>query len=71
MAEEPENLVLHYLRRIDTRLDGMAADIRELKTTVAGILQVLASHDNHMLRMEVRLERIENRLDLHDPAIPS
>jgi hypothetical protein len=70
MADEPVNLTLEYLRRIDTRLDGMAADIRELKSTVAGMLQILASQDNHMLRMEVRLGRIEERLGLVDPAIP-
>jgi len=47
----------------------MAPDIREIKTPTAGMMQILASHDNHMLRMEMRLERIERRLDLADPAI--
>jgi hypothetical protein len=70
MVENVENLTLEYLRRLDGKFDLMAADIREMKTTIAGMMQILASHDNHMLRMEMRLERIEQRLDLADPAIP-
>ena len=34
------------------------------------MLNILASHDTHMLRMEVRLGDIEKRLALVDPAIP-
>jgi hypothetical protein len=34
------------------------------------MLNILASHDNHVLRMEVRLGGIEKRLSLADPAIP-
>jgi hypothetical protein len=37
---------------------------------VSGIVPILASHDQHVLAMEVRLGKIENWLDLHDPAIP-
>lgn len=71
MAENVENLVLEYLRRLDKKVDGIAEDVREIRTTQAAMLQLLASHDNHMLRMEDRLGRMEKRLELHDPAIPS
>jgi hypothetical protein len=37
----------------------------------AFVVQILASHDQHMPAMEVRLGRIEKRLELHDTAIPS
>lgn len=47
-------------------LDGIA----ELRQMVSGIVQILASHDQHMLATEVRLGRIEKRLELADPAIP-
>jgi hypothetical protein len=61
MAENVENLTLEDLRRLDGKFDVMAADIREIKTTIAGMMQVLASHDHHMLRLEIRLEKIEKR----------
>jgi tetrahydromethanopterin S-methyltransferase subunit G len=70
MAENVENLVLEYLRRLDKKVDGLAEDVREIRTTQAAMPQLLASHDNHMLRMEMRLERIEKRLDLVDPVLP-
>jgi hypothetical protein len=55
------------LAKLDKTLDGLA----ELRQMVSGIVQILASHDQHMLAMEVRRGRIEKRLELHDPAIPS
>jgi len=58
-------------RRSDEKLDRVIEGIAELRQMVSGIVQILASHDQHMLAMEVRLGRIEKRLDLHDPAIPS
>jgi hypothetical protein len=67
MADEPNNLVLRYLRSIDGRLDGIARDISEIKRSQAGMLQILASHDARLLRVE---DRIEKRLGLVDPAIP-
>jgi hypothetical protein len=54
------------LAKLDKTLDGIA----ELRQMVSGIVQILASHDRHMLAMEVRLGQIEKRLELHDPAIP-
>ena len=58
-------------RRTDEKLDKVIGGIAELRQMVSGIVQILASHDQHMLSMEVRLGRIEKRLDMHDPAIPS
>jgi hypothetical protein len=71
MADEPENLTLRYLRSIDTRLDGIARDIAEIKASSAGMLQILASHDARLLRVEERLDRIDRRIGLIDPAIPA
>jgi chloramphenicol 3-O-phosphotransferase len=70
MAETVDNLVLEYLRRLDKKVDALAADLRETRSTLSGAVQILASQDAHMLRVEVRLGEIEKRLDLHDPAIP-
>ena len=69
MAESVENLVLEILHRLDKKVDGMAEDLRELRKAQSGILQILASHDGRLSRLEDRLERIEKRLDLFDPAL--
>jgi hypothetical protein len=71
MAENVENLVLEYLRRLDREVDALAADLREARQALSGVVQILASQTAHMLRVEVRLGNIEKRLELHDPAIPS
>lgn len=68
MADEPENLVLVYLRRLDEKVDQLREDARETRLTLNAILQLLATHDNHMVRIEIRLDRIEKRLDLVDAA---
>jgi hypothetical protein len=70
MAEQVENLVLEYLRRLDKKVDAMAADLREARSALSGVVQILASQDAHMLRVEVRLGEIEKRLEMHDPALP-
>lgn len=71
MAENVENLVLEYLRRLDKKVDALGADLKEASQALSGVVQILASQDAHMLRVEVRLGNIEKRLELHDPAIPS
>jgi hypothetical protein len=69
MGENVENLILQYLRRLDKKVDALADDVREARTVLSGVVQILASQYAHMLRVEMRLGRIEKRLDLHDPAI--
>jgi hypothetical protein len=71
MVENVENLILEYLRRLDTKVDALADDLRETRSVLSGVVQILASQDAHMLRVETRLGRIEKRLDLHDPALSS
>ena len=70
MAENVENLVLGYLRQLDKKVDAMAADLHDARQALSGVVQLRASQDAHMLRVEVRLGNIEKRLELHDPAIP-
>jgi chloramphenicol 3-O-phosphotransferase len=71
MVENVENLILEYLRRLDKKVDAMADDLRETRSVLSGVVQILASQDAHMLRVEARLGHIEKRPDLHDPALPS
>ena len=64
MVDEPDNLILTYLRRLDTKFDHMADDIRDLKVRMTAVEEGLAGVHRRMDRFEVRLERIERRLDL-------
>jgi DNA-binding FrmR family transcriptional regulator len=64
MADETNNLVLEHLRTIRGQLEGVAHNITEMKHSQAGILQILASHDARLLRVEERLDRIERSLEL-------
>lgn len=83
MAEEPDNLVLVYLRRIDAKVDAMAQDIRELKERVSSLeiavasvrrdIAVLAETDARLQYAVDRLRddvgRIQRRLELtEEPA---
>jgi len=70
MAEQVDNLVLEYLRRLDKKVDAIAADLGETRSVLSGVVQILASQDAHMLRVEIRLGQIEKRLEMHDPAFP-
>jgi hypothetical protein len=69
MSGNVENLTLEYLRRLDRKVDALADDLREARSVLSGVVQILASQDDHMLRVEARLGAIEKRLELHDPAI--
>jgi predicted nucleic acid-binding Zn-ribbon protein len=64
MNEEAENLVLRALRRIETSIDGLREDMREVKTRLGILAQQYASLSTRVDRIEFRLDRIEKRLDL-------
>ncbi len=71
MAEEPDNIMLRYLRRLDEKTDrmadaiaDMAVDIRSMKTHMAGFMQNEVVHDSAIASIRDRLSRLERRLDL-------
>lgn len=64
MADEPDNLVLKYLRRLDEKFDRVIDDVHDLKVRMTSVEEGLVGVQRRIDRMEVRLERIENRLDL-------
>ena len=83
MAVDPENLTLVFLRRIDTKLDGLSLDVRELKdrtsavelglTAVRRDIATLAETDARLQisvdRMRDDVSRIQRRLDIfEEPA---
>ena len=75
MAEEPDNITLRYLRRLDEKTDrmadaiaDMAVDIRSIKTHMAGFMQNEVVHDSAIASIRDRLARVERRLDLTEEA---
>ena len=73
MADEPNNLVLIYLRRIDERLAGLE---REFMLRMTGLEARMGSLEGRFSGLEVRadtighrLDRIEQRLDLVDAPV--
>ncbi len=66
MAEEPDNIVLLTLRKIDQRTERMAEDLHDLKVRVTAMEEGLAGVNRRLDRLEVRFERIEKRRELSD-----
>lgn len=80
MTEEPENLTLVYLRRLDAKVDRVLdeiADLRQrqsethrsvltLRREQTGDAEATARVDVRVDRLEDRMDRIERRLDLVD-----
>jgi len=69
MSGEPENLVLTYLRRIDTKVDGLRADMVEVKQRIGFLEEQCASISRRVDRIAGDVERIKTRLDLVDAPI--
>lgn len=72
MSDQPDNIVLIYLRRIDEKLDRVIGDVQDLKRRVTSLEENTARlHQDYaglqlrMDRMESRLDHIERALDLH------
>ena len=75
MADDPDDLVLAMLRRMDVKLDRVIDDARDLKVRMtnveerlAGVEMSIAGVQRRIDRVEQRLDRIEKRLDLVDVA---
>ena len=80
MSDEPENIVLVFLRRLDAKMDRVIDDVQDLKRRVTSLEDSHARlrHDIADLhagqagmqlridRVDQRLERMERRLDLQD-----
>ena len=78
MPDDPENLVLTYLRRLDGKMDRIAADLGDVKLRLqaveTGLLEVrrevvglhgdVVQLTHRVDRLDERVARIERRLDL-------
>ncbi len=63
---EVENMVLEQLRDIRGAVDTVRDDIREIKQRLGILENQYASMSSRMDRIDGRIERIENRLNLTD-----
>ena len=68
MVDEPENVILALLRRMDAKLDRVIDDVQDLKVRMTAVGEALVGVHRRLDRLEVRVERIERRLDLVDAA---
>ncbi|MBY0613595.1 MAG: hypothetical protein K2P80_15575 [Beijerinckiaceae bacterium] len=66
MVEEPDNLMLAILRKLDLRTERMAEDIHDMKIRLTSVEEGLAGVNRRVDRIENRLEKIEKRLGLID-----
>ncbi len=64
MADEPDNMVLVMLRRIDEKVDRLIDDVQDLKVRVTAVDEGQAGIHRRLDRLEVPIERMERRLDL-------
>ncbi len=64
MTDEPDNIVLVTLRRMDGKLDRIIEDIQNLKVRMTSVEEGLVGVNRRVDRIEQRLDRIERRLDL-------
>jgi archaellum component FlaC len=64
MAEEPDNLVVRYLRRIEEKMDQLVDDMHDIKVRLTAVEEGLVGVQRRVDRMESRLDRVERRLDL-------
>jgi len=73
MSDEPDNIVLRYLRRIDERLDRVDTSLQNLIARACSVAAQVAGLRKDFVRLEVRVDqmddrmkRMERRLDLTD-----
>ena len=67
MSEEPDGIVLRYLRRIDEKLDRLGEDISDLKGRMTSVVEGLVGIHRRLDRLGLRVDRIEKRLDIVEP----
>ena len=73
MADEPDNLVLQILRRVEglltsmeTKMDRLGEDMHDLKVRMTHVGEGLAGVNRRLDRLDQRIERVETRLTLVD-----
>jgi len=68
VPDEPDNLVLQLLRRIDQKTDRLIDDVADLKVRMTSMEEGLAGVNRRLDRVDARIDRIERRLELADAS---
>ena len=63
MSEEPENLLLRYLRRIDARLENVERKLDELVTRVSSLERGFAGFQTDLAAINLRLDNLDRRVE--------
>jgi len=63
MADEPDNLVVRYLRRLDEKADRLLDDMREVKQRLSSVEVSVAHLHGDFAAQSGRIDKLENRLD--------
>ena len=66
MADEPDSILLQYMRRFDEKLYRVVDEMLDVKVRLTAVEEGLAGINRRLDRLEMRVERIERRLDLVD-----
>ena len=66
MLENIADVTLSLLRRVDTKLDLLTQDVREIKNRLGILESQYAGLSNRQDRLDDRTERIERRLEIVD-----
>ena len=73
MTDEPDSLVLRFLRKMDEKLDKLDgrqqetnAELRSIKTHISAFMQSELAQDSSLASILTRLDKIERRLDLNN-----
>lgn len=71
MAQEPRDIVLEQLRRIDHKIDGLRSEMGSMNLRMAamerhmlGQLTSEVDQNDEIGRLKLRVDRIERRLEL-------
>ena len=66
MSEQPETLMLVYLRRLDASMAELRADVADIKHRLTAlelqVAQQVSTEASHYASLAIRLDRIEGRL---------
>ena len=66
MSDQPENIMLVYLRRLDATMTELRADVVDIKHRLTALAiqvgQQVSTEVSHYASVAIRLDRIETRL---------
>lgn len=64
MPDEPENLTLKMLRRMDAKLDRLIDDLQDVKVRLTSLEENYGATSRRLDRIERDVSQIKKRLDL-------